>query len=137
MDVGPEDYGVKREENNVDILIRSFRPANLFAIICENKINNAPEQERQLERYYADVRNNLDLADDGILIVYLTPDGRKPGTLSLNAIECERLVRDNVLYCVSANALRDWLAGCVTEIRNETVRLSVSQYIELLRRMAP
>lgn len=43
---------VEREEHRVDLLIKYNNPRSKKAIIVENKINNADDQDNQLARYY-------------------------------------------------------------------------------------
>lgn len=47
------------------------------AIIIENKINNAPDQEKQIERYVDQVKDAFKIPVDKVFVVYLTFDGTK------------------------------------------------------------
>jgi len=63
---------VSNGESKIDILIKDEK--SLKAIIVENKINNAPDMERQLPRYYDFVTN---MKYKVVALVYLTKDGYK------------------------------------------------------------
>lgn len=65
---------VEREEHRVDLLIKYNNPKSKKAIIVENKINNANDQDNQLARYYEK------LTEDGYEILsmpYITKFGGK------------------------------------------------------------
>jgi len=65
---------VEREEHRVDLLIKYNNPKSKKAIIIENKINNAEDQENQLARYYKK------LTEEGYTVVsipYITKFGGK------------------------------------------------------------
>lgn len=61
------------ERERIDVLIEEPRS---FAVIVENKIKGATDQERQLERYIESV-NGHDVPDDNIYAIYLTDIGDK------------------------------------------------------------
>ena len=63
----------RNEQERIDVLIEE--PPS-FAIIIENKIKGAPDQERQLERYIESV-NGHDVPYDNIYAIYLTDSGGK------------------------------------------------------------
>ncbi len=63
------------EKMNIDCLITDDKN---FAIIIENKINFAVDQDKQIERYIDSVMNNyIDIKAENIYVVYLTKDGSK------------------------------------------------------------
>ena len=62
-----KNYEVTRKEDNIDVLIKS----DTHAIIIENKINWAGDQESQIYRYYKKVKATPDIEVEKI--VYLTP----------------------------------------------------------------
>ncbi len=61
------------EENRIDLLIKE---KGAYAIIIENKIWNAYDQETQIERYI-DYVDSLGIPKRKIFVVYLTRDGNK------------------------------------------------------------
>lgn len=137
LNVCPNDYSVTKEWHSIDIFIRSFKPSNQFAVIIENKINDAPDQERQLERYYDEIHKikAFDKSDEKIILIYLTLDGRKPSNYSLDREICERLIDKRVLFCLSADNVAQLLTHCIHIVKNDKVRLIVRQYIDILGRM--
>lgn len=62
------------EKNHIDLLVEI---GNKSAIIIENKINWAVDQDSQIERYVDQIRNNPLLDKSNIYVVYLTADGTK------------------------------------------------------------
>lgn len=67
---------VVNEDGRIDILIREYDSDNRFAIIIENKVCDAGDQEKQLERYVEKVQKE-NVNPDKIIVVYLTRDGQK------------------------------------------------------------
>ena len=61
------------ERERIDVLIEEPRS---FAIIVENKIKGAADQERQLERYIESVESH-GISSDNIYAIYLTDNGEK------------------------------------------------------------
>lgn len=65
---------VEREEHRVDLLIKYNAPKSKRAIIVENKINNADDQDNQLARYYERLK---DEGYEVLSIPYITKFGGK------------------------------------------------------------
>lgn len=63
------------EEGRVDVLIKEIYIANPFAIIVENKVCEAVDQKKQIERYIDYVKR--DIPESSIYAIYLTSDGGK------------------------------------------------------------
>ncbi len=61
-----KDYEVEREENRIDIIIKNKSTSS--AIIIENKINNAPDMDNQIPRYYEKL---VDEKFEKIWVLYL------------------------------------------------------------------
>ena len=61
-------------KENIDGLIEE--PSKDYAIIIENKINWATDQELQLVRYFNTVKRH-GIPDRNIFVIYLTLDGSK------------------------------------------------------------
>ena len=61
------------EEERIDLLIEGD---NAFAIVVENKVCDAIDQDAQIERYIECVRNH-DIDCSKIYVIYLTKDGSK------------------------------------------------------------
>ena len=64
------------QDNRIDLLIKEIKS---YAIIVENKIWGATDQEEQIERYI-DYVIDLGIPKRGIFVVYLTLDGNKKVT---------------------------------------------------------
>ena len=69
-----ESIKCSNEKDRIDLLVEIGYKG---AIIIENKINWAVDQDRQIERYVELVRNNPLLNKSNVYVVYLTADGTK------------------------------------------------------------
>ena len=79
-----KSYEVSREENKIDILIKT----ETNCIIIENKLNWAIDMPEQLFRYYNECKNSKKLEVDKI--VYLSPNSyKKPSEDSIKEIPKE------------------------------------------------
>ena len=70
-----DDVVVKREWNNIDILIESV--SGQFVICIENKIDTQ-DHSKQLDKYYKIIHSEEKYKDFTMVFLYLTPDGRLP-----------------------------------------------------------
>lgn len=70
---GVQHPNILFNKQNIDGLIEE---TGKYAIIIENKINWAVDQERQIERYYNTVRSH-NISKQDIYVIYLTSDGAK------------------------------------------------------------
>lgn len=135
LDVGSNDYYVVRENNNIDILIRSYKKGNEFVVVIENKVK-ADDEDKQLQRYYDDVNDNgrFKLRDEHILLVYLTKDGYKPTPRSMDLNTQEKLRKANVLFEMSyKNDIKSWLMNCQKAIKNlSNINEVIKQYIKII-----
>ena len=64
------------EEGRIDLLIKEYTVKNRFAIIVENKVCGATDQDEQIQRYIEKVEQN-NVPSDRIFVVYLTKNGEK------------------------------------------------------------
>ena len=110
-------------------------PSKSYAVIIENKINWAIDQNRQIERYYNTVRGH-GINDGDIYVIYLTEDGNKkpdersvPAWLfsSLGSRFVELNYRNDILPW-----LEDELLPEVT-IGERLVESGIRQYADYLR----
>ncbi len=125
----------KKENNNIDILIIDRTSRN--AIIIENKIyagDSNSEAGGQLERYYRHVRENENISEENISVLYLTLDGHEPSTKSLGEFKTlERIKGQCISY--EAHILR-WLKLCLKDVYNKPfIRESILQYEKLINKM--
>lgn len=123
---------VERERNRIDILISN----DDNAIIIENKINNAPDQDKQLERYYKIVSKHKKVKK----IVYITlssEDNGEPSNLKgygdSETIEKLLIHLPAVSKDTKKKSLINWLAKCI-EIapENSIGKIFLGQYKQLL-----
>jgi hypothetical protein len=131
-----KDYSnpiIKREEKHIDILIKDENSKHCF--IIENKINNAVDTNRQLPKYYCDLKNNR-YEVDGIL--YLSLDGSKRPDSSTWSPDDRVLDWDTIItYCtISNNANNDLVNGflrkCIINADKIDEMAFFRQYTDLL-----
>ena len=130
------------ERERIDVLIEE--PSS-FAIIIENKINGAPDQDTQLERYIESVINGHDISYYNIYAIYLTDNGEKSvGECSLtpNAKnylgyndECDmgRFIPLNYRYDILPWLEKEVLPNCIE--KEELLISALKQYIDYLKCM--
>jgi hypothetical protein len=130
------------ERERIDVLIEE--PGS-FAIIIENKINGAPDQDTQLERYIESVKGHHGISDDNIYAIYLTDNGEKTvGECSLtpNAKnylgyndECDmgRFIPLNYRYDILPWLEKDVLPNCA--YKEELLISALKQYIDYLKKI--
>lgn len=106
------------------------------AIIIENKINGAPDMERQLVRYYDDVEGRA--KHKVVAIVYLKPYSNSDTEFPGWSVE-DRLKVSKVLICLSACKDEDplslsvgWLDELRKEVTNSVARSTIEQYREFV-----
>ncbi len=118
---------VFREKGRLDILI--YDEESHSAIIVENKINDAPDMDDQLIRYYdyCNVRNYKVLS-----IIYLSKDGLKQAPYFNEGI---RLLTRNV--AAFSDSMKDlvngWLGRCKKIAQEEDASSMLYQYIKLIK----
>ena len=109
------------ETGRLDIEISRLHGDSQFYFVIENKID-APDQERQIERY-GEVVGKIKVPADRKKIFYLTPDGRQPAETSANGI-----------YCISYREdIRSWLENSLKKVESEKVRYTVRQYLDIVK----
>ena len=64
------------EENRIDVLIKERKASPPYAIIIENKVCEANDQDCQVERYIESIKNS-GIEPKDIFVVYLTSNGDK------------------------------------------------------------
>lgn len=121
---------VKREENRIDIsIIDEFSKS---AIIIENKINGAIDQDRQIQKYIELLQENYDIK----AIVYLTLNNYKsPDTTNWNH-NCIELLNRKLIRLPANNSAEDnlvklWIEKC-SIISTPNNREIFNQYKQLL-----
>ena len=131
----------RNEQERIDVLIEE--PPS-FAIIIENKIKGAPDQERQLERYIESV-NGHRVPYDNIYAIYLTDSGGKEvSDLSFTDVAKKRLgykdendmgrfVPMNYRYDILPWLEKKVLPNC--SYKEDLLLSALKQYIDYLKSM--
>lgn len=125
---------VSRETGRLDIWIRD--EISHKSIIIENKINNAPDMEKQIDRYfeYAEFKNKYPVQ----AVVYLTIDGTKKAPKTIEDIG--HLVKNIGAFTNSeskVDLVTGWLNPCLMADSNTLDSKSViHQYIKLIQHLA-
>ena len=129
------------EQERIDVLIEEPRS---FAVIVENKIKGATDQERQLERYIESV-NAHDVPYDNIYAIYLTDSGDKEvSDLSFTDVakkclgykdenDMGRFVPMNYRYDILPWLEKEVLPNCIE--KEELLISALKQYIDYLKCM--
>ena len=125
------DAEVKCEPDRIDILLKS--PKNKRCIIVENKINDAPDQDKQLSRYLTTTKKR-GLAPEAI--VYLSKDGKAPSDRAFdksNRAEVESILLRVAAFADNAQDLvNGWLRPLAEVSTDEDLRHLIRQYIDIL-----
>lgn len=129
------------EQERIDVLIKE--PGS-FAVIIENKIKGAPDQERQLERYIERVEEHH-ISSDNIYAVYLTDNGEKSVdecSLTKNAKKKLEYINDSDTgRFIPLNYRHDILPWLEKEVlpncayKEELLISALKQYIDYLKCM--
>lgn len=128
-----KNVNVAREQSNIDILITDETTKR--AIIIENKINNAVDMNRQLPRYYNEVKKNY-FVD---AIVYLTlnsskrPDKHDWTKDELTAINYLLKIIPSFDRHDRPNIYKDWLLPAIIESNDIDSTYLLRQYATLLK----
>lgn len=143
---GISDFGldtsnaqVYREYENIDIYITDGNKH----IIIENKILYADDQDKQIYRYIETIKKENSLLDnDGILVLYLTPnDGKTPSQKSLNGFKIKdgflEKGNDKIPYKhIICNDILKWLNEVKIEIINLTdLNVIITQYEKAVKNL--
>lgn len=132
--VNAEDYKnviVTREKGNIDIWIRDEQSKK--SIIIENKINNAGDQQDQLERYFQ-FAEKLGYTVDSIL--YLSLNGYKTAPYAFDQ-SINSLVKNIAAFANSDEDLYNgWIKKCHYKSLDENTSSFIFQYGKLLNHLS-
>jgi len=121
---------ITQEAERIDLWIRD--KSGNYAIIIENKVNYAGDQERQLERYIdKTIENGFD--EKQIFILYLSPRHEEPDTQSWGEYKDE--FRERYLNLAFSKDIIFWLKEKVlpnVRLKDVFLRSAVEQYIDHL-----
>lgn len=123
---------VKREENNIDILIKD----NKKCIIVENKIK-AKDGDRQIQKYIRQARKEYE-KDENIAVIYLSLDRKEPHKKSLgnyNIKDTAIVYGNKQIKFVSINynnQITEWLKRCKKLDINRGLKDVIDQYLDVI-----
>lgn len=133
---------IEREKHNIDILISTRDKRH--CIIIENKINNAPDMQNQIPRYYEGACKDGYNVD---AIVYLPLNIKKSvDKKSWNFKEAgEKQKIDDLLINIPAydsspkeiNLVMNWIEPLISSTKNIDCLSILKQYAELLKSLTP
>ena len=112
-----------QQSGRIDITVESAR----YMIVIENKIN-APDQPRQLERYFEHAR----AIGKTPILIYLTPNGLSPGKYTLGDLH-----PDQVVSMSYDSEIANWIHKCRDSVSMLAhIRESLNQYLIIVRRIS-
>jgi len=118
------------EKYNIDLLIEGYdSKKRRFAVIIENKVNDAIDQNEQIKRYIELLERKELFGEDQIYVVYLTRDdnGKEPSEDSFPLAMKKRF--DKRYRCISyEKEIRQWISQCQKIWVNELIRSVLIQY---------
>lgn len=121
---------ITQEECRIDLWIRDFK--GNYAIIFENKIYNATDQEAQLSRYIDCTKAN-GFAKENIFVVYLSRSGENPADQSWGKYKQD--FESKYVNLSFRNEILPWLKTFVLDLVSENDNLlksAIEQYIDYL-----
>lgn len=122
---------VTREKGRIDVWIKDNTSKK--SIIIENKINNAEDQENQLENYFNYAKNEGFEVDS---IVYLTLDGNKNAPLTDIEELNEKIINVSAFTNNQNDLSSGWLQKCYEKSNDEDNRSFIFQYQKLLKHLS-
>ena len=139
VDLDPKNYAtalVEREPGRIDLLIHD--PTSRRALILENKVNGAPDMERQLVRYLKKVETGWGYRCDAI--IYLTLDALRHPDMKTWTTE-ERMRVGALLKPIAAfedsesDLYHGWLLPCIETCDDPKVVQVIAHYSQLLLKL--
>ncbi len=124
------------EKFNIDVLIMGKVEKENYAIIIENKINEAVDRETQIERYISTVKNFFNCKEENIYILYLV-SGQGRLLPTDNSISPERRSileeRGQFITITYTEHIISFLDKVLTTWNNESIRSTAYQYQQYLK----
>lgn len=119
---------ITQEEERIDLWVRDTE----YAIIFENKIYNAADQDAQLFRYI-EKTNKHDYNNQNIFIVYLSSDGKDPDRQTWG--DCQNEFASRYVNLSFKNDILLWLKENVlpsVRLKDCYLQSAIQQYIDFL-----
>lgn len=123
---------ITQEKRRIDLWVRDS--SSNCALIFENKIYDANDQESQLYRYIEETRN-APFDDNRIFVFYLTKFEKEPSNQTWGDNETKQLFKTRFVNLTFRYDILNWLNNCVRpNIRPQDIYLSsaVIQYVDFL-----
>ena len=120
---------ITQETERIDLWVRE---KNKYAIIIENKIYYATDQDRQLERYI-DKTKEQGFSDEQIYVVYLSPRSEEPNEQSWG--DYKNKFQERYLNLSFDNDILAWLKEKIlpnVKLKDVFLRSAIEQYIDHL-----
>lgn len=115
-------HRIQNHRRRMDVLVEA---GALLAI--ENKVDSL-EQPDQVKDYLAHLRQELTGSTRRAVLVYLTPNGRSPTSLTRSTVE--KLKENAMLYCWSyQKEILAWLEACRHHCEAERIRYFLSDFM--------
>lgn len=132
-----EQVKVEREEGRIDLLIQD----KTYAIIIENKINDAVDQPDQLARYFRYVSKDKNLQVLAIVYLPLTLEKKPPLEYSKEYAECRDDIRKKLVCLPAINGMsktdyaHGFLDRCAELSTDQTAKVYINQYSQLVKHL--
>ncbi len=124
------------EKFNIDILITGKIAKEEYAIIIENKINEAGDQEEQIERYISTVKNYYNCKEQNIYVLYLVSGQGKiiPAEHSISSERREYFEKRGQFITITyIEDIVKFLDKILATWSNESIRTAAYQYQEYIK----
>ena len=125
------DSKVLFNSENIDVLIvKDYK----YAVIIENKIHWAVDQDKQIERYVT-TKHNQGIPADNIWVIYLTRDGRKKVENYSFTDETKKIVGNRFIEMDYLHDILPWLKETILpncRLKEEWLETAIKQYIDHL-----
>lgn len=128
----PEKPEITTEKQRIDILIMDKSAG--YAVIIENKVNYAGDQNAQIKRYVDKVKNN-GIAQDKIYVLYLTRWGRKIASENSLPNDLKNELGDRYVPINFNNHILPWLNSLIGFCRFKDTQLiaAMQQYTDFIK----
>ena len=122
------EKSVTESGGRVDIFVESF-PPDPFVVVIENKIEGAPDQPGQLDRY-----SSYGLrANKPVYVVYVTISGDEPAVESLSDETRAAIIKGRGrVVPLSCRDIERWLTGALASLRPPHLNATLNTYCRRL-----
>lgn len=121
---------ITQEVQRIDLWVRDFSTGK--AVIFENKVNNAKDQEIQISRYINKTKDE-GFNEDNIFVVYLSNSGKEPEEQSWG--NYKKSFRGRYINLTFKYNIIDWIRHYVQpniQTKDELLYSATSQYVDFL-----